>query len=112
MPKKINKENGRKISECITYYEICNKAEGKSPKTIDWYTAILNMFLHYLHDRHLPNSIDVIDTRLLREYIIYLQNKVRFSNLSCTAGNQIPAGADGHKGRSLHRKKPAGKQAE
>jgi len=79
-----NKEKSKKLSECIAYYEVCNRAEGKSPKTIDWYSANLNMFHRYLHDRHLPDSIDVIETRLLREYIIYLQKRGRFSDWSNT----------------------------
>ena len=80
-----NKEKGRKLSECIAYYEICNRAEGKSPKTIDWYSANLNIFHRYLRDRHLPDSVDVIETKLLREYILYLQKKGRFSNRPDTA---------------------------
>lgn len=79
-----NKEKSKKLSECIAYYEICNRAEGKSPRTIDWYSANLNMFHRYLRDRHLTDSIDVIETRLLREYIIYLQKRGRFSDRSNT----------------------------
>lgn len=80
MSKNTAKGKSHKLSECIAYYEVCNRAEGKSPKTIDWYSANLNMFHRYIRDRHLPDSINVIETRLLREYVIYLQKKGRFSN--------------------------------
>jgi site-specific recombinase XerD len=79
MSKHINThERAHTMSECIDYYEICNKAEGKSPRTINWYSANLRLFRNYLKNRRLPDSIDNIDTELLREYVIYLLKKNRF----------------------------------
>ena len=49
------------------YYEICNRAGGKSPKTVDWYSANLNNFRNYLKSRDLPDSIDNVDIKLLRD---------------------------------------------
>ena len=74
MSKKLEKQD-RKISECIEYFKLCNQAEGKSPKTIEWYTENLNLFYRYLRSRHLPDSLESINIKLLREYILYLQNK-------------------------------------
>ncbi len=74
------KEKTYKLNALIEYYEVCNKAEGKSPRTIDWYSANLTKFLGYLTSRHLPDSIGSIDTKLLREYILYLQKKGRFTD--------------------------------
>ncbi len=62
----INQETVKKLSECIDYYEVCNRTEGKSPKTITWYSANLRHFRSYLKNRHLPDSLDNIDTKLLR----------------------------------------------
>ena len=74
MLKKLERQD-RKISECIEYFELCNQAEGKSAKTIKWYTENLNLFFRYLRSRHLPDSLEAINIKLLREYILYLQNK-------------------------------------
>jgi len=71
-------KSAKKLSKCIDYYEVCNRAEGKSPKTISWYSANLRRFRNYLKSRHLPDSIDNIDTKLLREYVIYLLKRNRF----------------------------------
>jgi hypothetical protein len=30
-------EKAKRLPELIAYYEVCNKAEGKSPKTVSWY---------------------------------------------------------------------------
>jgi site-specific recombinase XerD len=78
--KSAISEKAKRLSELIGYYEVCNRAEGKSPRTIDWYTANLNGFRSYLNNRHLPDSIDILDTKLLREYVLYLLNKNKFSN--------------------------------
>ena len=76
----INQKAVKKLSECIDYYEVCNRAEGKSPKTISWYSANLKSFRNYLKNRHLPDSLDNIDTKLLREYVLYLLKKTRYEN--------------------------------
>ena len=72
------KEKAHKLFELIEYYEVCNRAEGKSPKTISWYSANLKSFRNYLKNRHLPDSLDNIDTKLLREYVLYLLKRNRF----------------------------------
>jgi site-specific recombinase XerD len=74
------KEKSHKLFELIEYYEICNRAEGKSPKTTSWYSANLKNFRNYLKNRHLPDSLDNIDTKLLREYVLYLLKRTRFEN--------------------------------
>ncbi len=78
------------LPECIDYFEICNKAEGKSPKTVSWYSANLKSFRSYLNKRHLPDSIDNIDTKLLREYVLYLLKKSRFSDHPHTPAKNKP----------------------
>jgi len=71
-------EKAHKLSELTEYYEVCNRAEGKSPKTISWYSANLKSFRNYVKSRHLPDSLDTIDTKLLREYVLYLMKRTRY----------------------------------
>jgi len=73
-------EKAHKLFELIEYYEVCNRAEGKSLKTISWYSANLKSFRNYLKNRHLSDSLDSIDTKLLREYVLYLLKKTRYEN--------------------------------
>ena len=94
-----NHETTKKLSECIDYYEICNRAEGKSPKTINWYTANLKSFRNYLKSRHLSDSLDTIDTKLLREYILYLMKRTRYTSHPYTSAKSellSPATIHGH----------------
>lgn len=67
-----NTNESYKLDELIDYYETCNRAEGKSPKTLSWYSANLRHFCIYLRSRHIPDEINNIDIKLLREYILYL----------------------------------------
>jgi site-specific recombinase XerD len=68
------------LPDLIAYYETCNRAEGKSPKTIKWYSDNLKRFHNYLKSRHLPDSLDRIDIRLLREYTLHLLKQCRFAS--------------------------------
>ena len=73
-----NQEPIKKLAEYIDYYEVCNRAEGKSPKTISWYSANLRRLRNYVKSRHLPDTLDNIDTKLLREYVLYLMKRTRY----------------------------------
>ena len=68
------------LPDLIQYYELCNRAEGKSPKTITWYSSNLNRFHRYLKARHLSESIGELNIILLREYLIYLLKQPKFAN--------------------------------
>jgi site-specific recombinase XerD len=80
LTNEIDQETSKRLSECIDYYEVCNRAEGKSPKTISWYSANLKSFRNYLKNRHVSDSLNNIDTKLLQEYVLYLLKKTRFEN--------------------------------
>ena len=54
--KTAIQEKRHTLSELIDYYETCNRAEGKSIKTITWYTANLKRFHFYLKSRHLSKE--------------------------------------------------------
>jgi site-specific recombinase XerD len=73
-------ENEYTLPELIEYYEVCNKAEGKSPRTISWYSANLKTFQNYLKNRHLSKSPGNINIKILREYVLYLQKQTRYQN--------------------------------
>jgi len=86
-------QKAKKLSVLIDYYEICNEAEAKSYKTITWYSANLRHFSRYLKSRHLPHSIEVIDAKLLREYVLHLLKRNRFENHPSTPVKTEPLSA-------------------
>ena len=78
----------KSLSNLINYYELCNKSESKSQKTVTWYTANLRQFHHYLQARHRSDSVDDIDLQVLREYVLYLLKKKRFADHPYTPERQ------------------------
>ncbi len=83
----------KSLSEFIDYYEICNRAEDKSPKTVVWYSANLKSFHNYLKSRHLPDTLDSIDIKVLRQYVLYLLKKNKYHGHPITPEKAEPVSA-------------------
>ena len=79
-----------KLNELINYYQTCNQSEGKSPKTITFYTNNLNNFQRYLKNRRFPDSLNSIDIKLLREYITYLLKRTKYQDHPYTPARPEP----------------------
>ncbi len=65
------------LATLIEGYRLSCQTEGKSPKTIEWYSAFLDRFLRYLQGRGLPTSLSQLDKTHLRQFIRYLQTEAR-----------------------------------
>ncbi|MFC1871692.1 hypothetical protein ACFLYF_04765 [Chloroflexota bacterium] len=61
------------IKQLIDLYERSNQAEGKSPKTVSWYSDILGLFADYLHDECGRDDISMFTKDTVRNYILYLR---------------------------------------
>ena len=57
-------------------YALCLSTEGKSTKTITWYTANLKRFAQFLSNNHLPDSVTDIGKEEARRFISHLQTEV------------------------------------
>ena len=66
------------INEVISRYEISNQAEGKSPRTIAWYTEMLMSFSSYMKVELQCCDLSAFNIDTVRSYIIYLHNKPKF----------------------------------
>jgi site-specific recombinase XerD len=87
------------LAELVDYYETCNRSEGKSPRTVQWYSANLRQFRSYLRRRRLSETIDRIDIKILREYVLYLQQRKRYEGSGFTPAQLGPlasASVHGH----------------
>ena len=45
------------LGQLIQHFEISNSSEGKSPKTIKWYSDVLSVFLHWLESEGMLTEI-------------------------------------------------------
>ncbi len=61
----------------IQGFRLSCQAEGKSPRTVEWYTAFLLRFLRFLQSNGLPTIIDSIHKDHIRAFIRYLQTEAR-----------------------------------
>jgi site-specific recombinase XerD len=63
----------------ISQYELSNYADGKSPKTIGWYSDILKSYLRYRKENVYPDNLSNFNIDSVREYILYLRRKPKFA---------------------------------
>jgi len=89
---KTTTKTNTKLYELIDYYEVCNRCESKSHRTITWYTENLNQFLTYLKSHKLSDSVDDIDIKVLRQYVLYLMKRKKFKGKNGNGSNGIDPG--------------------
>jgi integrase/recombinase XerD len=66
-----------KLTNLIQGFHLSCQTEGKSPKTVEWYTSFLERFRFFLEQNGLPTSIDRLDKNRIRQFILYLQQEAR-----------------------------------
>ena len=66
------------INDLIGRFERSNRAEGKSPKTIAWYTDMLKLFSTYTKAHFISCDITCLTVDNVRQYILHLRNRNRF----------------------------------
>jgi len=79
------------LPQLIRHFESFNRSERKSPRTIEWYTYVLEFFYHWLKEEGLPTQLQGIGEAEVREFILYLQDrKVNGKSLSShTVANRV-----------------------
>ena len=81
------------IDWLVARYAISNQAEGKSTRTIAWYTDILNQFMRYLKARGYERWPSNFTVDVIRGYILFLKGRPRFQGhrrISQARGNVSP----------------------
>lgn len=66
------------FNEVISRYETSNQAEGKSQRTIVWYTELLTAFSNYMKKELQCHDLSAFNIDIVRSYIIYLRSKPKF----------------------------------
>ncbi|GAJ05619.1 unnamed protein product, partial [marine sediment metagenome] len=61
------------LENLIQGFKFCCQTEGKSPKTIDWYTTFLYKFLAFLQFSNFATDAAQINKEVIRAFILYLQ---------------------------------------
>ena len=67
--------NQMELSTLIHHYEVHNRTEGKSERTVEWYNQALDLFLGWLEDGGMPTALEHLGEGEVREFILYLQTR-------------------------------------
>ncbi|MCL0091814.1 tyrosine-type recombinase/integrase [Dehalococcoidales bacterium] len=62
------------------HYELYNKTEGKSPKTVNWYSMVLRQFYRFLLESEKSTMLGDLGEPEVREFILYLQEKRKWQD--------------------------------
>jgi len=68
------------LERLARHFEAFNRSEGKSPRTVEWYSRVIAYFGAYLEEHGQSTELADIDILLVREFILYLQRKTKWSN--------------------------------
>ena len=63
------------LSNLIVHFAQSNKAEGKSPKTVSWYSEMLISYVKHLEAIELQPTLTELDITNVREFIIHEQGR-------------------------------------
>ncbi len=65
------------LGNLIQGFKFCCQTEGKSPKTIEWYTTFLYRFLAFLEFNSYPTDAAQMNKEIIRAFILYLQEEAK-----------------------------------
>jgi site-specific recombinase XerD len=68
------------LNELAREFELHNRTEGKSSRTVDWYNLSLKQFHRFLVQSGQPTRLADLGERQVREFILYLQEKNRWQD--------------------------------
>jgi len=68
------------LTELANHFELYNRTEGRSPKTITWYNLSLEQLHRFLMESGKPTPLGDLGEAEVHEFILYLQEKRRWQD--------------------------------
>ena len=93
MKLRIISENQNKLRNLLQSFIFDCEAKNLSPKTISWYSELLNQFLTFLSKKFDAEYVYKVTTQHIREYINYLKQKPVINNVT---GSIMKIGLSSH----------------
>jgi site-specific recombinase XerD len=78
------------IVELVARYAVSNQADGKSPRTVKWYTEILTSFSDYARNKLHNDDMSIFTLEVVRGYILFLRQKPCFEGHPYTPQQDRP----------------------
>ena len=78
--RKTQRSRGMKninldLDTLIHHYEVHNQTEGKSTRTVEWYTGVLNLFRNWLVEEDMSTTLNALGEDEVRQFILYIQGR-------------------------------------
>ncbi len=67
--------NDLTLKSLIDHFQLHNRSDGKSPRTVGWYNEALGLFTDWLHQQGIPTSLKHLEEDRAREFVLYLQTR-------------------------------------
>ncbi len=71
----VNK-SGLNLETLAQHFEVFNRSENKSPRTVEWYRQVLALFIRWLQSGGHPTSLGTVGQDEVRGFILHLQEKL------------------------------------
>ena len=68
-------KSNMELSVLIQHYEVHNRTEGKSPRTVQWYDQVLVMLKEWLQSQNMSTNLKAIGEMEVRHFILYVQSR-------------------------------------
>jgi len=65
------------LENLIDGFKLSCQTEGKSPRTIEWYSSFLSRFVCFLKFKEFPTDIGMLGKNHVKAFILYLQTEVK-----------------------------------
>jgi site-specific recombinase XerD len=63
------------LEKLMAHFALSNRAEGKSPKTVTWYTEMLSNFVRWLQGKEKRTTLAEFNSTNIRDFIIHMQER-------------------------------------
>ena len=73
------------LSVVMKHFEVHNRTEGKSIRTVEWYNEVLGLLYRWLREQGAPTSLGSIDEMTVREFILDFQGRPGNKNRSMSS---------------------------
>jgi len=68
------------LEKLVRHFEACNRSEGKSARTVEWYSRVLRLFQRYLEEQGHSTDLGALTLDLVRDFVLYLQTRRKWDN--------------------------------
>ena len=72
---EIMDKSSTDLSVAMRHFEVHNRTEGKSIRTVEWYNEVLGLLFRWLQEQEMPTTLGSIDEMRVREFIVDLQSR-------------------------------------